>query len=250
MAESMNEKKQNSTKWGDTLVQLECVPKTDHPNELMVTLRNNAGHTVDLSFLLPKGYRFIFGNHFSHQGMSLEENGNVVEIPRDVYKRNKKGALLSLLHEIGHIHAGKHVDSVSIIEEMIMDTAKSMGKMSHAMIKKGYEETGEVVLRDPTTGNILDRINIRNWSFIPKWLYESYGKRVAEIERAPWAWALMQARKLQDADFDVLSEFESFSDMQKYISTSLETYDVALLTQFGEKKNRLPYTKRHLKNLK
>lgn len=191
-------------KWRDKIVN---VQQTQRNFDVMVVNENGKidiilksmddGLEFDLNSLFPSGwYKFIpsqvdcyFNNSFT-----VWVNLNNQEL---------RGFILGLLHEIWHTHQKKFSKT-----QMFIHMMKKMFVYTHLWVF--YE-------------NITQRIR---WTTEIDIIEEA--EKSSLNERNAWAYALVQARKLEKMWFNVFDGFQSVQEISNQIGQHLATYDECL----------------------
>lgn len=183
------------------------IPQTKRNFDIMIVNKNGKidiilkkiddGLEFDLSSLFPNNwYKFIPSQvdcYFNHS-FTVWVNLDNEEL---------RGFILGILHEIGHTHQSSPSKIFMLSKMLLVSLAYSkMWVFVQKMLQNYTYEVEEDILLD--------------------------AQKSSYKERNAWAYALVQARKLEKLWFHVLSNFETPSEVSEFIGWNLATYDECL----------------------
>lgn len=162
----------------------------DDGRTIFLVKKDGAGR-FDLSTLLPDNIKIGF-----RQGERFEHSHEEAEVAYAASQIGNVGAVLNLLHEIGHIY-----QTTQNRKFHIFDVIRWMNKnLWEKMVKSNkYHVEG----------------------LLPSWFDEQKYNAGVKHERGAWAFALKSARMLESMGYNVLQEFESNRQVQDYINYRL-----------------------------
>jgi len=200
------------------------------------TLQKGDGSTFDLKGLLPEGFKLRRTNSPLMGG-----NLKAKELFINVANVNKRGFILGLLHEIGHAHLKEpgHGMLNQKVDIELLKAATLVLRVGAGLLKDKFSGKNQKEREFERLQLLQSEIK----DLLPSWYMEQFDTSLAKIERGSWAYALKNARKLEEKGFNVLAGFDSAEEVRDHISADLFTYEFDRLQRIARAegtKNYIP----------
>ncbi len=181
------------------------------------------GRSLDLKDFLPKGYTFRAGQGYANDWLHSE-------IIYDPQKLDRRSAIISLFHEIGHSYVKDRSKLPIWFQELCLypSVLFSMFKTIRKISKSRFVDLNFV--RELLKSNPID-------SFISLDTIERDCIAQSKIERGCWAYGLSMMRGLKRKGYDLFTGYNTVHEIKLEVSACLATYDMSTLSEFSNNLN-------------
>lgn len=215
-----------------------------------IIFRDKNGKEIKFADLLPEGWKLL---SYKKQRKDEERKGKLRIGKESKFMTNeeaktitygdlgKAGALLALLHEIGHARlATKGEGHKSFARVIDLYTSNYDNR---ALTEEDIRNRGEnpdncvcITVYDAYGKGTGGYDNDEPWfsMLVPKEIIQKYGKVWANDERGAWAYALRQVRRFRKEGLGLEPSFKKLIELQSEIYSCLTSYEETFLREYKD----------------